>query len=319
MSKRGTSVRLAPWDHPGLLLGQGESHGDQERNGIGRRDYRHQRARRDLRDRRKRQRLGARRQRPLKGADDDDVLRGEGGADRLLGDAGDDALYGGAGNDEIDGGAGVNTLSGRDGRDVLLWTAEGMISDESVAKKEPSVPHTGGVFDGGEGKDTLRIDNRTVSAASSAYDEIYYTYRSSIDIRTDIEWVLEDEQAFGRNALKIVTESDGEDPGIYAAFRGIEIFDASGPGGLEFDGGSQGVTVRGTAYTDRIMGSIQADRLAGRGGTTGSRGRAATIAWSPRRLTPTPSCSHASTACRSARTRPILARSTTKRISAMTS
>lgn len=81
------------------------------------------------------------------GGDGDDSLEGRGGRDRLSGGAGNDVLYGGDDYDDLQGQAGHDTLYGEAGDD--LFHCAGTLADSDV-------------FYGGDGKDTMRLENGVV-------------------------------------------------------------------------------------------------------------------------------------------------------------
>jgi Ca2+-binding RTX toxin-like protein len=116
----------------------------------------------------------------LTGASGNDIISGGNGNDLLSGGAGNDVLSGGNGNDTLLGGAGIDVLTGGNGNDVLLGgdgadILSGDNGDDSLDGGGGSDLVTGGngndiltftafenvgtanIYDGGSGRDTLRL------------------------------------------------------------------------------------------------------------------------------------------------------------------
>ncbi|WP_417268743.1 Hint domain-containing protein [Celeribacter sp.] len=110
----------------------------------------------------------------INGGSGDDIIDGGTGNDTLLGGDGDDTIYGGDGNDTISGGTGKDTVYGGDGNDT--WLAGDTESDSDVVYLQGGDDYaeigfftTGDpdVLDGGDGVDTLALDNPIVDDLDS--------------------------------------------------------------------------------------------------------------------------------------------------------
>ena len=97
-----------------------------------------------------------------------DILIGGAGNDSLVGGSDADVLAGGAGNDTLDGGSGTDIVSGADGNDTLVYRVS-----ENVGSLD--------LYDGGHGRDTLRIFATSAQAASSGFVEDIARLRWLID------------------------------------------------------------------------------------------------------------------------------------------
>ena len=97
-----------------------------------------------------------------------DILIGGAGNDSLVGGSDADVLAGGAGNDTLDGGSGTDIVSGADGNDTLVYRVS-----ENVGSLD--------LYDGGQGRDTLRIFATSAQAASSGFVEDITRLRWLID------------------------------------------------------------------------------------------------------------------------------------------
>ena len=119
----------------------------------------------------------------LRGEDGVDALFGGVDDDDLDGGAGNDYLAGGLGNDRIVGGTGFDRIRGEDGNDYLIGDGNdsvlgGVGNDTLVFRERSSGPYdapepTGtGVYDGGDGYDTLILDVQGTFGQDTA-QEIY--------------------------------------------------------------------------------------------------------------------------------------------------
>ncbi len=125
----------------------------------------------------------------IAGGGGDDTIFGELGSDLLAGNLGDDLLFGGLGDDALIAGAGSDTLFGGLGDDILVFS-------------EVAGPGADSVFDGGLGRDTLRLSITAQTYQSAAFqaelDQFLDGYRAwsgfgsqtfaSLDLRvSDVE------------------------------------------------------------------------------------------------------------------------------------
>ena len=86
----------------------------------------------------------------LAGGDGNDKLYGGKGDDELIGGDGNDRLYGGKGDDLLVGGAGSDKLYGGKGDDIAVYSMSANLAGDGCGR--------GDFYDGGKGKDTLRLE-----------------------------------------------------------------------------------------------------------------------------------------------------------------
>jgi Ca2+-binding RTX toxin-like protein len=97
----------------------------------------------------------------LDGGAGNDVLFGGHGADMLSGGDGDDELHGGAGDDILDAGTGDNVVDAGSGDDLILFDVTGNIDGRMRDSNQ---------VDGGEGYDTLVINNQGFASNPHYYE-----------------------------------------------------------------------------------------------------------------------------------------------------
>ncbi len=121
----------------------------------------------------------------LNGGAGDDLIDGGSGNDTIDGGTGNDILDGGDGNDTINGGAGTDLLLGGSGNDTLNAGSGSDIIN--AGSGNDVVIHVGSenvgtlnVYDGGQGRDTLRLVVSASLAQSAAFQAELASFRAQL-------------------------------------------------------------------------------------------------------------------------------------------
>ncbi len=202
----------------------------------------------------------------LNGSSGNDLLLGEGHNDRLLGSSGSDTLSGGSGNDELDGGSGsgdtVLEVAADGGNLTLaptLLSGQGSDTLTSIERADLSGGPGSNNINAGSfaGRTTLRSSggDDTLTAGSHASDRLVVSGDGNITL----------------------TDSDATFSSGSESFSGIEIVVIDGDSGNNVIDASawtgNGVTLRGHAGDDSIIGTANNDRIeAGDGDDTADGG-----------------------------------------------
>ncbi|RPE66987.1 hemolysin type calcium-binding protein [Pacificibacter maritimus] len=186
-----------------------------------------------------------------------DVIGGGEGNDIIFGGAGNDTIYGGAGNDIITGGDGADIVYGGDGNDV--WLSDGETSTSSSASDEVYLEGgddyaqigyftvgTPDILDGGEGNDTVALDNALVNTLDTGITLNDDGTSTTINFGTIV------------NNFENVRGSAGEN-----AITGNNLDNIIwGLGGNDtLDGGGGNDTIEGGAGADNMSGGDGNDRF----------------------------------------------------------
>ncbi|MFZ6818716.1 type I secretion C-terminal target domain-containing protein [Undibacterium sp. Ji22W] len=239
---------------------------------------------------------------------DSDTLYGDDGNDLLIGGAGNDTLYGGNGNDTLEGGSGndilidsngFNTLRGQDG------------DDEFRIAPNDSVNFEGGVYEGGNGKDTFdinaytKIKNISISGGAGA-DTILFRNANIADAKVidfsvadgdviDLTLLLQNQfvgNPFGSlgyfkasqegNNVIISFDADGAEGSTYGMrpilnLENIQLSTLTAnnfKNGWQPNGSDIGEEIRGTDGNDNLIGKNLNDTIYGADGNDTIQGGA---------------------------------------------
>ena len=185
------------------------------------------------------------------GAGDDLFFGGE-GYDVAYGAAGSDTLYGGGGSDYLYGGDGADTLVGGTGTDTI----DGGIGDDlGVFDAEDGA--TGGLYDGGAGSDTFRIELSGDQADDDAVLTELRSFREFMEANDDENRDTGQGSLFTFSTLG-VSVRNWEELEVYVDGQAQDLDDLLGSG-------TPGDTITGTHGKDTLVGGIADDTLDGLG------------------------------------------------------
>ena len=216
----------------------------------------------------------------IDGGDDNDKLYGDSGNDTLRGGEGNDHLFGGADRDTLLGGSGHDSLYAGNGYDFLSGgTGDDLLSmKHSAAPTYFGVDASAGYYDGGEGIDTLELEQVFAPLDGESFHgwyvnlEMEYGYINSfsqygLSTFKNIENVIgssNDDYIVGDANANELTGEQGNDY-LY------------GKGGSDvIDGGSGNDRIYGGSHSDELSGGSGADRIYGGSGddiVSGGTGR----------------------------------------------
>jgi Ca2+-binding RTX toxin-like protein len=196
----------------------------------------------------------------LNGGSENDDIRGDGGNDSLSGNDGDDFIDGGDGHDFIRSGYGRDTLLGGSGFDTLIvdgedhgtieLTAHGGAGNDriTVTSRYVTVIMTNGAVTGGDGEDSLFLDQFT--------DEVYFDNFDAIS--AGIEYFGINEREWSARYIPFYGDN-GDNVFILPLRNSFDEISIEGLGGNDTLGGSNG-------DEERLMGGDGNDSLMGNGG-----------------------------------------------------
>ena len=188
-----------------------------------------------------------------------DIVSGGNGDDTISGEGGDDNLSGGNGSDVIDGGEGADVLTGGNGDDVLNGGAgvdfvSGENGDDIVIHIESENTGSTNVYDGGNGRDTLRLVVSAALNASAAFQAEVASFQAAIAAGQNsfhFNTLNIDVRSFER--VEVVVENVGpnlivgdDNPNTLIGTAGVDIIQAFGSNDIlqglggddELDGGT---------------------------------------------------------------------------------
>ena len=220
----------------------------------------------------------------------DDKIQGESGNDYILGQQDNDELFGGAGNDNIIGGHGADLIDGGEGIDTASYWQE--FSPVYISLKDKT--SSGGYAEGdelisienlrGTNADDILIgdDGGNFLFGADGSDELNGEFGNDAlygGIGNDVLLGKEgDDYLAGGEGSDILDGGDGSDTAFFWAAKSaviVDLLDASANTGDALGDSFISIeNLRGGEFSDRLLGSIEANYLIGEKGNDYLFGRA---------------------------------------------